>query len=209
MGFDVLTWEPMGGTSVSLLQQIQSGDNAQAWQHWHALYEPLIQGWLRQHRLVPVDRDDVTQNTLAVVVRKIPEFHHNGQVGAFRLWLKRITINCLRDYWKHRRQHPQAGEAFGVLDQWEDDRSDLSIIWDREHDRHVVHKLMMLMKPEFAEETWLAFHGVVIEGKQANEVATELQISVNAVYIAKSRVLTRLCNEAAGLVDSTGSQINY
>jgi RNA polymerase sigma-70 factor, ECF subfamily len=191
----------MVGTSVSLLEQIRSGTSNQAWQRWHALYEPLIQEWLRQHRLVPVDRDDVTQNTLAVVVRKIPEFQHTGRVGAFRHWLKCITINCLRDYWKQRRQHPQAGEAFGTLDQWEDDRSDLSLIWEREHDRHIVHKLTVLLKPEFAEETWLAFHGVVIEAKQASVVAAELQISANAVYIAKSRVLTRLCHVAAGLVD--------
>src|SRR5262245_12498465 len=117
---------PVVNTSASLLQQIQTGPNEIAWQRWHTLYEPLIHGWLQQHRLVPVDRDDVVQNAMAVVVRRVGEFQHNGRVGAFRHWLKSITINCLREYWKQRRQHAQAVEALSVLDQWADDQSNLS-----------------------------------------------------------------------------------
>ena len=35
----------------------------------------------------------------------------------------------------------------------------------------------------------------------AGDVAKEFDITLNAIYIAKSRVLTRLRQEAAGLVD--------
>ena len=41
----------------------------------------------------------------------------------------------------------------------------------------------------------------VQDGQPAAEVAEELGISVNAVLIAKSRVLKRLREKAAGLVD--------
>lgn len=191
----------MTSTSHSLLEQLQEGPEGIAWQRWHALYEPLIHGWLRRHRLITSDRDDVVQNVMTVVVRRLPEFKHNGRVGAFRNWLKTISINCLRDHWKELRTHPQQAAATGVLDEWADDQSEVSQNWDLEHDRHLVNKLLAMLEPEFTSETWQAFQQVVIEGKPAAEVAGELHMTVNAVYIAKSRVLTRLRHEAAGLVD--------
>jgi DNA-directed RNA polymerase specialized sigma24 family protein len=40
----------------------------------------------------------------------------------------------------------------------------------------------------------------MIEGQRADEVAAELGIPIQAVYVAKSRVLGALRREAAGLV---------
>lgn len=191
----------MQSTSQSLLGRIRSGPDGIAWQRWHSLYEPLIHGWLSRYRLIVADRDDITQNVLAVVVRRLPEFEHNGRVGAFRHWLKSITIFCLRDYWKSQQAHPRAKSAMAILDNWADDRSELSQIWDLEHDRHIMRKLLALLRDEFSAETWAAFQGVVIDAEPAAVVAARLKISPNAVYIAKSRVLSRLRHEAAELID--------
>lgn len=191
----------MNTTSHSLLEAVKLGPEGLAWERWHALYEPLIRGWLRGYRLIATDRDDVVQDVLTVVVRRLPEFHHNGRVGAFRTWLKTVTINCLRDYWKKHANHPQQASAVKMLDEWADPRSQISHLWDREHDRHLVQKLLAFLQPEFAPETWSAFQLLVIEGQSAADVAAKLELTPNAVYIAKSRVLTRLRQEAAGLVD--------
>lgn len=191
----------MASTSHSLLEQLKQGPEGLAWQRWHALYEPLIHAWMSKHRLIPTDRDDITQNVLIVVVQKLPSFQHNQQTGAFRKWLKSITINCLRDYWKKLDKHPQQESATRSLDEWADDHSAMSQDWDTEHDRHLVHKLMAMLEPEFTPATWQAFHGFVVQGKPVAEVAKQLGITQNAVYIAKSRVLTRLRHEAKGLVD--------
>ena len=195
----------MNTTSHSLLEQVKAGPDGFAWQRWHALYEPLIRGWLRGHKLIATDADDVVQDVLTVVVRRLPEFHHNGRVGAFRNWLKTVTIFCLRDYWKKLANHPQQASAVKMLDDWADPRSQISQMWDREHDRHLVHKLLAFLQPEFAPETWSAFQKLVIEGQSAADVAKSLNMTANAVYIAKSRVLTRLRQEATGLVDDPDS----
>lgn len=191
----------MNSTSHSLLEQVRTGPDGLAWERWHALYEPLIRGWLQRNRLIGTDSDDVVQDVLTVVVRRMPEFHHNGRTGAFRNWLKTISINCLRDHWKRLKDHPRQQAANDSLNDWEDPRGTLSQAWDREHDRHLVQKLLAFLEPEFAPETWQAFRMLVLEGQKAPEVAAQLRVTVNAVYIAKSRVLTRLRQEAAGLVD--------
>src|SRR5688572_27754494 len=139
----------MSSTQHSLLEQIRNGPSGIAWQRWHAIYEPLIHGWLRSHRLIPADRDDIVQDVLTVVVRRIPEFEHNGRAGAFRLWLKTITINCLRDHWKQQRHHAQAVAAMTALEDWASDKGALSQLWDTEHDRHLLQKLLTLLQPDF------------------------------------------------------------
>ena len=62
-------------------------------------------------------------------------------------------------------------------------------------------RAMELMKSEFETTTWRAFWECVAEGRPPDEVAAELGVSVNAVYVAKSRVLARLRQELDGLVD--------
>lgn len=191
----------MNSTSHSLLEQVKAGPTGLAWTRWHAIYEPLVRGWLVRHHLIDSDRDDVVQDVFTVVVRRLPEFHHNGRAGAFRLWLKTITINCLRETWKRRKDHPRQATASSALDEWADPTSTMSQMWNREHDRHLVQKLLAMLEPEFGKDIWRAFHKVVVEGVSAGEASKELGVSLNAIYIAKSRVLTRLRHEAAGLVD--------
>jgi DNA-directed RNA polymerase specialized sigma24 family protein len=72
--------------------------------------------------------------------------------------------------------------------------------WDEHHDQEVLARLLVLMESEFETKTLLAFRRVGLEGARPREVATELGMSVSAVYIAKSRVLRRLRAEARGLI---------
>ena len=88
-----------------------------------------------------------------------------------------------------------------VLDQLADPDSQLSRLWDQEHDRHVARRLLELIEPEFEPTTWRAFRGLVLEHKSTAEVAAELGISANAARIAKSRVLSRFRREAEGLIN--------
>ena len=53
---------------------------------------------------------------------------------------------------------------------------------------------------KIAAVTWQAFLRHVQEGEPALQVAEALGLSVNSVLLAKSRVLKRLRQEAAGLV---------
>jgi RNA polymerase sigma-70 factor, ECF subfamily len=83
-------------TSLSLLAQLRDGDPA-SWDRMFGLYAPLLRGWLRPRGVQDADIDDLTQNALAVVLRRLPEFRHNGRPGAFRTWLRGVVANVLRN----------------------------------------------------------------------------------------------------------------
>lgn len=194
----------MPETSLSLLDRLQQGPNDDAWQRMVEVYSPLIHAWLRRYTLRDQDIEDLAQEVLSIVVRKLPEFERRPQVGSFRRWLRSIAVNCLRDFWRAQRYRPRTtGEhGFGeVLDQLEDSQSALSKLWDKEHDEHVTRHLLEKIRPRFEERTWLAFEQVALQGMPPDDVARDLGMSVNAVFIAKSRVLHQLRQEGRGLLD--------
>jgi RNA polymerase sigma-70 factor (ECF subfamily) len=193
----------MSETSISLLERLRQGPNDTAWRNMVDLYSPLIRNWLRRYALPEADVDDLVQDVLAVVVRKLPDFRKKPQIGAFRRWLRTITVYCLRDFWRAQRFVPRAlgsGDFAGVLDQLEDSESDLSKVWDQEHDDHITRRLLEMIRPRFETKTWLAFQRVALEGASVDEVAAELDMTVNAVFIAKSRVLHQLRQEGQEMI---------
>jgi RNA polymerase sigma-70 factor (ECF subfamily) len=194
----------MSETSASLLDRLRLRPDGDDWRRLVDVYTPLIRGWLRQSLRLEADADDVVQDVLAVVVRRLPQFQHNRRLGAFRCWLRTITVNCLRDFRRSRRGKPQGtgdDDLHQALAQLEDHSSDLSRQWDQEHDLHVTRKLLEMIEPEFKGTTWQAFRRVALDGVAAETAAAELGVTPNAVFIAKSRVLARLRQEAEGLID--------
>jgi RNA polymerase sigma-70 factor (ECF subfamily) len=191
-------------TSASLLDSLRDASDEGAWSRLVDLYSPLIRGWLTRRGAAVDDVEDVAQEVLAVVVRRFPEFRRQPQIGAFRAWLRAITVNCLRDHWRRNNKQPTAvgGTDFGVMvQQLEDPHSVLSKLWDREHDEHVTQYLLKQIRPDFAEKTWKAFQRFALDGLSADEVGKELQMTANAVFIAKSRVMAALRDRGRGLID--------
>jgi RNA polymerase sigma-70 factor (ECF subfamily) len=193
----------MPDTSHSLLERLQHADG-EAWQRLMTLYTPLLRGWLRPHVLQDADCDDLIQEVLLRIVQEAPQFRHNNRPGAFRAWLRQMLVNRLREFWRRRPHTPVATgdtDFLFKLGQLEDPDSEPSRIWDQDHDRRVAARLLEMIEGDFEPLTWRAFRDVTVEGRRAAEVAAELGLSVNAVYIAKSRVMARLQQELAGLID--------
>lgn len=194
----------MQNTSLSLLQRARESHESDAWGELIALYSKLIESWLRRHGLQQQDVEDVQQEVMEVVIRELPRFDHNGRTGAFRNWLRTTTANRLRQFWRNANKpaNDAARADCGVLaDQLEDPHSNLSKVWRIEHDRFVLGQLLQRVEPSFKPDTVLAFRKVAIDGLEAEQVAEELETTINAVRISQSRVLRALRKLADGLVD--------
>lgn len=194
----------MPDTSASLLERLRAGPDDEAWRRLVELYSPLLHGWLRRYSLQATDADDLMQEVLSTLVRELPAFRYDPARGAFRSWLRTILANRLQAFFRDRQRSPQpAGGSVGprLLEQLADPNSDQSRLWNQEHDRHVARRLLAGIKPDFEPTTWTAFERCTLDGKKASVVAAELGISVNAVFISKSRVLRRLRAEMHGLVE--------
>ncbi len=190
-------------TSQSLLDKLKASNDDAPWERLASLYAPILRSWIKGLDLQQADADDLLQEVLATVSTEIAKFEHNGRTGAFRRWLKTILMNRVRNLWRERRYRPAAEGGSGAqhkLDQLEDPQSELAKRWDREYDHIILARLWRLIEPRFKKSTCDAFRQQVIDGQSAAVVAKKLGTSVNAVLIAKSRVLKELRREGEGLL---------
>jgi RNA polymerase sigma-70 factor, ECF subfamily len=189
-------------TSVNLLDRLKlARPEAIDWQRLQDIYLPLIQRWLRRVPRLANEADDLAQEVFVVVIPELSQFERRRE-GSFRAWLRTITANKARNHCKQRDRRPsvEMDPIEGFLEQMADPDRELAREWDREHDEHVVHKLLAAVKGDFKPTTWAAFRRLALDGLPAARVAEELGMPENAVLLAKSRVIRRLRREAGDLL---------
>jgi RNA polymerase sigma-70 factor (ECF subfamily) len=176
----------------------------QAWVEFVDIYAPLIHAYCLKHSLQDADAADIAQEVLASVASHAGSFSYDPLKGSFRGWLFTITRNRLRNELakKSGKACAEGGtEIRQRLSELPDDNLDEEI-WNREHQRRMFHWAATRVRNEFQPATWSAFWKAAVDGEAAAAVARELNLSVGAVYIAKSRVLARIRDEVARIEDS-------
>src|SRR5262249_7041413 len=135
------------------------------------------------------DADDVVQEVFRTVLARVADFHHQKPQDTFRGWLWTITHHKLGDHFR-RAARPEAA-AGDALEHLPSDLGHAGV----EDDDPLVPRALDLLRGQMEATTWQAFWSVVIEDRPPAAVAAELGLSINAVYLARSRVLRRLREE--------------
>jgi RNA polymerase sigma-70 factor (ECF subfamily) len=188
----------MDSTSVSLLRRLKQTDREEAWQRFVELYAPLIFHWGRSYGLSPTDASDLVQEVMTILVKTLPEFEYDPN-RRFRGWLRTVTVNKARDLQRRQSVRPATGAEATIATVAVVNGVD--VFEESEYRSFLVGRALATMKTEFPEHTWQACWKLVVDGLSAAEVARQLGITENAAYVAKSRVLRRLREELAGLLD--------
>jgi DNA-directed RNA polymerase specialized sigma24 family protein len=103
------------------------------------------------------------------------------------------VIDALRQVQRQPRQIIDDTQDTPMMNQVAAEMTD---VFDEEWQRAVLDAALAEIRQQFDEKTVLAFERYALQEEDAERVASELGLTVNAVYIAKSRVLTRLENPA-------------
>lgn len=178
-------------TRPSLLLQIRDASDNKAWEDFVRIYTPLIYGFCRQRHLQEADAADVAQEVLKAVARAVQTFDYDSARGKFRSWLLTVTRSKLNNFLLSRQRHPAANTA--ALEHLDElPSAEESTNWDRDFQKRLFEWASARVKGEVKGKTWDAFWQASIEGRPAEEVAANLDLSLGAVYVAKSRVLARL-----------------
>jgi RNA polymerase sigma factor (sigma-70 family) len=183
-------------TSISLLERLRGSDPEAAWSRFVHLYTPLLLARARRrYGLGVADAEDVVSDVFVELIRRLPEFSYDSG-RSFRGWLGKVLHSKHVDRLRRKGLRVPNGAAglSGVAGEADADPL------EAEEGQILARRALQLMQAEFEPTTWKACWAMVAEGKSATEVAAELGISENAVYISKSRVLRRLRREMAGML---------
>lgn len=192
----------LGQTSTALLVRIREKDQ-EAWRRLVQLYSPLVYRWCRGFGLREADVADVGQEVFRTVAESIDGFHRDQSGDSFRGWLRAITrTRCLDSFRRNQRAFEAAGgsEAQARLQALAQPAADLEP--EADDDKHLLlRRAVELVLEGCKEETRQAFLRVVVGEQHPADVARDLGMTVNAVYVAKSHILRRIREEFAQIID--------
>lgn len=143
--------------------------------------------------------DDVLQVTYTEAFLRIRSFRPSGD-GAFLNWLTRIAENTLRNAirdlncQKRPPRNRQIGNLPGgdsyvaLIETLAGSRTSPSQCACREEGRAAIEAALAIMPPDYAKVIRMFY----LEGRDASEIATELERSTGAVYMLKARAWDQL-----------------
>jgi RNA polymerase sigma-70 factor (ECF subfamily) len=189
-------------TRPSLLVRIADPLDVESWRTFVDTYAPLIYRHARNKGLQDADAADVTQEVLTEVARAIRAFEYQPARGRFRDWLWTVTHRVLvRFFQKCSRR---AAAVTGRIAQESLERIEApppEAEWTAAFHAQVLKVALERARPRFEPTTWRAFQRTWLDNLPAGEVARELAVPIETVYIAKSRVLKRLEEEVRMLAE--------
>ncbi len=176
-------------TNMDLLLQLKSDETVNREMGWGIFvdrYGPIICGFARNAGLPSGEADDVMQNVLFNFFKVADQFEYDPSKGRFRGYLKRITLNAIRQRYRKRREANLDTHGMQVA---EDGRDDLEAVFDREWAEHLLSEAMTEARPKFEPKTWEAFELYGRRGMSAERAAERLEMTPESVRHAKSRVM--------------------
>lgn len=195
-------------TRLTLLAKIRNSNDQAAWREFTDIYRPLLLAYISSRGLQADDAQDVVQEILVKLVRKLQAFDLDHDRGRFRTWLYEVTRNAVID-WTRRQQRiaRPTEEPEHYLRQVEQAANADSLAeFALEHRRRVLDFAMEKVRQNLLdggkEGKWKCFQQTTLDQRKAAEVATELDIQVASVYVNTSRVLKMIREECAVLMES-------
>jgi RNA polymerase sigma-70 factor, ECF subfamily len=179
-------------TSATLLEAIKDGQDGRAWGRFISRYRPMIVSFAKNLGLDSSDSEDVGQETLLQFLKKYREGKFCRERGRLRSWLFVIAHRKIYDVQRKKMKELVIGDQTGVsgiivkLESPDEVRE----LWEEEWQRSVLRACMEEVAKEVSPQTLAAFDHYVFKRWPVEKVAQHLEMSVNAVYIAKNRVLS-------------------
>ena len=187
-------------TRASLILRLPDAADVAVWEEFVTLYGPLVFRLAQHQGLQPADADDLVQEVFSAVARQIGDWLERPDRGKFRAWLIRVARNIAVNLLT-RRPHGTVGRGGADIDiallSIPDAESHMSSQFDLEYGREVYRWAAAKVSETVASPTWQAFQLTHVEGVSIPDAAARLQVTVGQIYVARSRVMSRLREVAA------------
>ena len=179
-------------TRASLILRLRDAADVAAWDEFVAIYGPLVHRLAMRQGLQAADAEDVVQQVFTAVAQSVHQWLERPHQNRFRGWLMTIARNIAI---KTLTRRPHGGVGLGGdpgLNELAASDRDLSSHFDSEYRREVYRWAAEQVQTSVAASTWNAFHLTHIEGVSIADAAKRTGMSVGNIYIARSRVVSRL-----------------
>jgi RNA polymerase sigma-70 factor (ECF subfamily) len=194
-------------TRSSLLKRLKNWEDEESWQEFFNLYGKLIFNFATKAGLNETEAQDVVQDTILIVAKKMPGFVYDPALGSFKSWLLLITRRRIEKQLRKRlptfhtasqRSEDQSGTA--TIEKFPDPAAfNLEMIWNQEWETNLSEVALARLKQRVKARQFQMFDLYVLKQWPVKEVARALDVSISQVYVNKHRVAALLKKEVATL----------
>jgi RNA polymerase sigma-70 factor (ECF subfamily) len=196
-------------TRRSLVDRLANWDDQRRWQEFFDTYWKLIYSAARQSGLTDAEAQEVVQEAVITVAKKIGKLKYDPAVGSFKGWLLQITRWRIADQFRKRRpgetKRPAMldDRATATIERVADSHVvDLDAVWEREWQENLFEAAIVRVKKRVDPKQFQIFDCYVRKEWPAQKVAEQLRVSVGRVYLARHRVSALLKKEIKKLEKS-------
>jgi RNA polymerase sigma-70 factor (ECF subfamily) len=190
-------------TRSSLLRRLKNWEDQESWREFFNLYGKLIFGVAIKAGLTEAEAEDVVQETMLVVARKMPGFVYDPAIGSFKGWLLLITRRRIEKQLRKRlpvnAAHPSPPDETrrtATIEKSPDPAgSDWEALWDREWEMNLSEAALARVKRRVKPRQFQIFDLYVLKQWPVKEVARALDVSRAQVYVTKHRMAALLKQE--------------
>jgi RNA polymerase sigma factor (sigma-70 family) len=153
-----------------------------------------VYGYARKQGLQDADAADLAQEVLGAVAGAVGGLEYDPQCGAFRNWLFTIVRRKLYN-WRAAQGNRTRGSGDSathrLLEQCPASQG-TEAVWEAEWEQRLFAWACVQVRRDVTDSTWQAFWRTAIDDQPGKQVAADLEMTVAAVYRARSRALARL-----------------
>ncbi len=193
-------------TRRSLVDRLANWDDQRRWQEFFDTYWKLIYSAARQSGLTDVEAQEVVQETVITVAKKIDKLKYDPAIGSFKGWLLQITRWRIVDQFRKRApgaaKRPRlADDRFtATIERIPDAQGvDLDVLWEKEWQENLFSAALSRLKKKIDPKQFQIFDCYVRKEWPAQKVADQLRVNVGQVYLARHRVAALLKKEIKAL----------
>lgn len=175
-------------TTTKLLDALHDLNNEPVWSQFDARYRPVIAGLARRLGLSADEAEDVAQQSLSEFVRSYRDGKYDRTKGRLSSWLLGIAHHSAIRVLRMKR--PADDESVSEVA----DEPSLRSLWDEERDRDILMRAIAILRDQATVDprTLLAFELSALRGVPAAETASQCGMTVEQVYVVRSRLTKRL-----------------
>ncbi len=193
-------------TRRSLVDRLENWEDRKHWQEFFDTYWKLIYSAARKSGLTDAEAQEVVQETVITVAKKVGQLHYDPAVGSFKGWLLHITRWRIADQFRkrepgqNRRPRSQDDRQTATIERVPDAAAiDLDAVWETEWQENLFAAAIARVKKKVAPKQFQIFDCYVRKEWPAQKVAAELRVNVGQVYLARHRVSALLKKEIKAL----------
>lgn len=190
-------------TRPTLLNRLKNPADQASWKEFFDTYWGLIYGTAIKAGLTDAEAQDVVQETVFSVFKKMPDFEYNAKNGSFKIWLWRLTSWRIADQLRRRlpiaSSRPadhESGRRTPTIERAPDPRSgNLETIWSEEWEKNIVSRALERVRRRVSPKQYQMFDLYYLQKWPVRRIAAGLKVSAGWVYVTKHRLTSLLKRE--------------